>query len=105
MSRLFLSAYSLLILILTAPALAQTSHENPLPTTSASHTQVVMLGTGTPRADPQRSGPATAIVVDDTPYIIDAGPEIVRRAEAAHQKGIAGLAVAKLQTAFITHLH
>ena len=66
MSRLFLSAYSLLILILTAPALAQTSHENPLPTTSASHTQIVLLGTGTPRADPQRSGPATAVVVNLT---------------------------------------
>src|ERR1700676_265326 len=105
MSRLFLSAYSLLILILTAPALAQTSHENPLPTTSASHTQIVLLGTGTPRADPQRSGPATAIVVNDTAYLVDVGPGIVRRAAAAYDKGIKGLAVPNLQTAFITHLH
>src|ERR1700681_269307 len=105
MSRLFLSAYSLLILILTAPALAQTSHENPLPTTSASHTQIVLLGTGTPRADPQRSGPATAIVVNNTAYLVDVGPGVVRRAAAAYDKGIKGLAVPNLQTAFITHLH
>ena len=36
-------------------------------------TRIVMLGTGTPRPDPARSGPATAIVVDDTPYLIDFG--------------------------------
>jgi ribonuclease BN (tRNA processing enzyme) len=76
------------------------------PTTkAASHTQVVMLGTGTPRADPERSGPATAIVVNDTPYLVDAGPGIVRRAAAAYDKGIPALAVTNLQTAFITHLH
>lgn len=31
-----------------------------------SHTQVVLLGTGNPPADPDRSGPATAIVVNGT---------------------------------------
>lgn len=72
---------------------------------SASRTQVVLLGTGTPRPDPQRSGPATAILVNDTAYIVDAGPGIVRRAQAAFEKGIKGLAVANLQTAFFTHLH
>src|SRR5258705_11606797 len=76
-----------------------------LPATVAGHTQIVLLGTGTPRADPQRSGPATAIVVNGTPYLVDAGPGIVRRAAAAYDKGINGLAVPKLQTAFITHLH
>jgi ribonuclease BN (tRNA processing enzyme) len=77
----------------------------PLPATAAGHTQIVLLGTGTPRPDPQRSGPATAVVVDGTPYLVDAGPGIVRRAAAAYDKGIQGLAVANLQTAFITHLH
>ena len=76
-----------------------------VPTAQASHTQVVLLGTGTPRADPLRSGPATAIVVNDTPYLVDAGPGIVRRAAAAYDKGVKGLAVVNLQTAFITHLH
>src|SRR5437762_3278031 len=43
-----------------------------VPAPSASRTQIVLRGTGTPRADPQRSGPATAIVVNDTPYLVDA---------------------------------
>jgi ribonuclease Z len=44
-------------------------------------------------------------VVNGTPYIVDAGPGIVRRAAAAFNKGVKGLAVERLQTAFITHLH
>jgi ribonuclease Z len=68
-------------------------------------TQIVMLGTGTPNADPDRSGPAVAIVVNDTPYVIDSGPGVVRRASAAERKGVKGLAVAKLRRLFITHLH
>jgi ribonuclease BN (tRNA processing enzyme) len=72
---------------------------------SSAQTQIVLLGTGTPNADPERSGPATAIVVNDTPYIIDFGPGIVRRASAAFQKGVKGLAVSQLKTAFVTHLH
>jgi len=68
-------------------------------------TQVVLLGTGTPRPDPKRSGPATAIVVNGTPYLMDAGPGIVRRATAAYDNGVKALAVANLLTLFITHLH
>ena len=68
-------------------------------------TQIVLLGTGTPNADPERSGPSVAIVVNDTPYIIDFGPGVVRRAAAAFQKGVEGLAVKRLKTAFVTHLH
>jgi ribonuclease BN (tRNA processing enzyme) len=73
--------------------------------TRAPATQIVLLGTGTPRPEPSRSGPSTAIVVNDAAYIVDVGPGIVRRAAAAFEKGIAALAVDKLQTAFITHLH
>lgn len=68
-------------------------------------TQVVMLGTGTPNADPERAGPAVAVVVNDTPYLIDCGPGVVRRAAAAARNGVKGLAVEKLRRAFITHLH
>src|SRR6266567_2439701 len=49
--------------------------------------QIVLLGTGTPNADPDRSGPSVAIVVNDTPYLVDFGPGVVRRASAAFQKG------------------
>lgn len=83
-------------------------HENSDPTQQVSShqkTQIVLLGTGTPNADPDRSGPAVAIVVNDTPYIIDCGPGIVRRAAAARIKGVKALEVSKLHTAFLTHLH
>jgi ribonuclease BN (tRNA processing enzyme) len=70
-------------------------------------TQVVMLGSGTPRPDPDRSGPATAIVVNGTPYLVDFGPGVIRRAAAAYQKGVTafGVGVVNLATAFLTHLH
>ena len=70
-----------------------------------SKTQIVLLGTGTPNADPERFGPAIAVVVNDTPYVIDSGPGVVRRAAAAAKNGVKGLAAEKLQRLFITHLH
>jgi ribonuclease BN (tRNA processing enzyme) len=70
-------------------------------------TRVVMLGTGTPRPDPNRSGPATAIVVNDTPYLIDFGPGVIRRVTAAYEKGVAGLGYGgiNIKTVFLTHMH
>ena len=68
-------------------------------------TKVVMLGTGTPNADPDRYGPAVAIVVDDVSYLVDAGVGIVRRAAAAQRAGITALGPTRLKRAFITHLH
>ena len=72
---------------------------------SAPKTQIVLLGTGTPSPDPDRFGPATAIVVNGTPYLVDFGPGVVRRAAAAYQKGVKGLSVVNLRLAFLTHLH
>src|SRR5713226_1287659 len=71
----------------------------------ASKTQVVILGTGTPAANPDASGPAVAIVVNGAAYLVDCGPGVVRRAAAAERKGIAALKVQNIQTVFITHLH
>ncbi len=68
-------------------------------------TQVVLLGTGTPNPDPDRSGPSVAIVVGDTPYLVDFGPGVVRRAAAAQRMGVRALAMPKLTKAFVTHLH
>jgi ribonuclease BN (tRNA processing enzyme) len=70
-------------------------------------TRVVMLGTGTPRPDPDRSGPATAIVANDTPYLVDFGTGVIRRATAAYQNGIEALGFAgiNVKTAFLTHMH
>ena len=64
-----------------------------------------MLGTGTPNADPDRFGPAVAVVVDDESYLVDFGVGVVRRAAAAERSGIAGLAATRLTRAFVTHLH
>jgi len=68
-------------------------------------TRIVLLGTGTPNADPERSGPSIAIVVNDTPYLVDFGPGVVRRAAAAFRNGIKGLEAKMLNRAFLTHLH
>ena len=46
-------------------------------------TRIVLLGTGTPGPLPDRSGPATAVVVNDVAYLVDFGPGVVRRANAA----------------------
>src|SRR5437867_1003333 len=64
-----------------------------------------MLGTGTPNADPDRFGPAVAVVVDDMSYLVDFGVGVVRRAAAAERAGISALGAAQLKRAFATHLH
>ena len=75
-------------------------------TPAPSHTQVVLLGTGNPPADPDRSGPATAVVVNDTPYLVDFGAGVVRRAKSAVvDRGIRALDPVNLRVVFVTHLH
>ena len=76
------------------------------PSASASRTQVVLLGTGNPPADPDRSGPSTAVVVNGAAYLVDVGAGVVRRAKsAAVDKGVAALEPVNLKVAFVTHLH
>ena len=60
---------------------------------------MILLGTGTPYPDPKAQGPATAIVVGDRYFLVDAGTGVMRQANAAQlsRKGPAAL--------FITHLH
>jgi ribonuclease BN (tRNA processing enzyme) len=67
---------------------------------------VVMLGTGTPNPDPERSGPAVAVVVNGTSYLVDAGPGLVRRAAAASKRyDLDALKARNLGMVFLTHLH
>jgi len=68
-------------------------------------TKLILLGTGTPFADPTKSGPSLAIVVNNTSYIVDCGPGVVRRAAEASKLGFPSLEAAQLKTLFITHLH
>ncbi len=68
--------------------------------TGAGHTAVVvMLGTGTPRPLPDVWGPATAVVVGDRVFLVDAGVGVERRLAAA------GLPTDGVTAVFITHLH
>ncbi|MEP6729361.1 MAG: MBL fold metallo-hydrolase [bacterium] len=68
-------------------------------------TKIVMLGTGNPAPSPTTMGPSVAIVVRGTPYIVDAGVGLVRRASAANAAGVKGLEMPQLQRVFLTHLH
>jgi ribonuclease BN (tRNA processing enzyme) len=98
LARLVLS-----ILFISPPLLA--NGQQPV-APAGSKTQVVLLGTGNPGPTPERSGPATAIVVNGTAYLVDFGPGVVRRASAAFlEKGIQGLEPTKLRVVFATHLH
>jgi ribonuclease BN (tRNA processing enzyme) len=72
---------------------------------SSKVTKIVLLGTGTPNPQPERSGPAVAIIVNNQAYLVDCGPGIIRRASAAFNKGVQALGTAKLNKLFLTHLH
>jgi ribonuclease BN (tRNA processing enzyme) len=97
-----LTIVTICLLILTTSLTAQQQAVKA----PASQTQIVLLGTGTPPADPDRSGPATAIVVNGTPYLIDFGAGVVRRAKAAvAERGITALEPTNLRVVFLTHLH
>ncbi len=97
---------ALVLLVASASLVAA----QPTPEPPSTRTKLVLLGTGTPGLDPDRSGPATAVVVNDTAYLVDFGPGVVRRASAASldsgmRKGIKALDPRSLRVAFVTHLH
>ena len=104
MQKRGLLAWTGLLLIALAAALFPSIQKAEPPQTI--RTKVVLLGTGTPAPDPDRSGPATAVVVDDVAYILDLGPGVVRRARAAATAhGLKALEPTNLRIAFLTHLH
>ncbi|WP_420616267.1 MBL fold metallo-hydrolase [Candidatus Palauibacter sp.] len=101
-------------LLLVWPALAlpacgpgeASSNAAEAPPDLSTGTHVVLLGTGTPNPEPESSGPATAVLVDGRAYIVDTGVGLVRRAaEAADRYGAESLTAARLDIAFLTHLH
>ncbi len=99
-------ALPLMIFVFIAAAPAPDLAQKPY--SPSDITRVVFLGTGNPNADPQHSGNSVAIVVRDTPYIVDFGPGLVRKAAAlSPQYGgkIKALNVANIKRAFLSHLH
>jgi len=96
------TALLITLTILVAASQAQKDHSD------SGDTKVVLLGTGTPNPDPNRSGCSIAIVVNDTPYIVDFGPGLIRKAAALSPRyggTVRGLEVKRIKRAFLTHLH
>jgi len=61
--------------------------------------EVVLIGTGFPRPDPDRAGPSTAVRVGDRVYLVDAGRGVMMRLAAS------GLNWRSITRVFLTHLH
>lgn len=59
----------------------------------------IVLGSGTPVPDPDRAGPAYALVYGDRTFLFDAGAGVMRRVAAA------GLPIDGVTATFLTHLH
>ena len=71
-------------------------------------TKLIVLGSGTPNPDPNRTGSAYAVVVNETPYLIDFGPGIIRRAASLSPPWggeIEAMTVKNFEHAFLTHIH
>ena len=85
---------------LDPPALDPPALDPPaLDAPRADSTVIILLGTGTPFPDPDRQGPATAVVVGERVFLFDAGPGVMRQMNAA------GLPRSGPEALFITHLH
>ncbi len=61
--------------------------------------QAILLGTGFPRPDPERAGPATAVVVGEKVFVVDAGRGVVLRLAATE------FPLKQVRGVFLTHLH
>ena len=76
--------------------------------TSYGDTKLIILGSGTPNPDPQRYGSGYAIVVNESAYIVDFGPGIVRRISAMSPTWggeFSSMELQKINIAFLTHIH
>jgi ribonuclease BN (tRNA processing enzyme) len=104
-SMVQLTKYCICWLVITSAFISRARSQDIAPAAKVSKTRVVVLGTGTPSADPERSGPAVAIIVNNQAYLVDCGPGVVRRAAAAEKNGFAALKPTELNKVFITHLH
>jgi len=96
-----IAVVSLAILIMASLSAASQQSRPPV----SKITKVVMLGTGNPAPIPDKMGASVAIVVNGTPYIVDAGVGLMRRASAANRAGVKGLESPNLRRVFLTHLH
>jgi ribonuclease Z len=71
-------------------------------------TKVVVIGSGTPTADPRHGGISVAVIVNGQTYIIDCGPGFWRASQAntpAFGGKFTALEPTNLTRLFLTHLH
>lgn len=69
-------------------------------------TRVIILGTGTPVPDANRSGPGVAVVTNGQAYLFDAGGGMVKHVTQAWERyQIPALYPQDINHLFITHLH
>ena len=80
------------------PAQGQRAFPGAAPAT-ARCTRLIILGSGTPVPDPERSGPAFAVTYGTRTFLFDAGAGVMRRVAAA------GLPIDGMTAVFLTHLH
>ncbi len=75
---------------------------------SFSETKLIILGSGTPNPDPERYGSGYAVVVNESAYIVDFGPGIVRRISAMSPTwggDFPSMELQNIKIAFLTHIH
>lgn len=89
-SRAVVCCYFLLMLA-CLPGLAQGASKPKF--------EVILLGTGFPRPDPDRFGPATAVVVNGKVFLVDAGRGVVLRLAATE------FPLTAVKAVLLTHLH
>jgi ribonuclease Z len=87
------TAFAALIVLSLVPSAGWGQRPAPKPP------EVILLGTGFPRPDPERAGPATAVVVGDRVFVVDAGRGVTQRLWAS------GHPLKGLRAVFLTHLH
>lgn len=71
-------------------------------------TKLVLLGSGNPNPSPVQSGCSLALLVNQTPYIIDFGPGLIRKAAALtsqYDGPFEDFVIEDINIAFLTHLH
>lgn len=67
--------------------------------------KLVILGSGTPNAEPWAGGPSCAVIHREKAYLVDCGAGVVRACTEAFWRGTPQLKPQNLSTLFITHLH
>lgn len=66
---------------------------------AAAAMEVVLLGTGFPAPDPERAGPASAVLVGEKLFVVDAGRGVTIRLSAVKRRP------SRVDAVFLTHLH